>query len=182
MGNLTFKTSKKKKTWNFPGFLLPRIISDRSDIRKHFLQFLILRNKIDLCWRAFSMEQQPALSVLTVETLPVHRLHCGKFPGNAIAGFEIYMYEPSTRSRDVYIYVYIRKQWHNRDGCITIEKRHVIKCCPKVIDMEMNGKMWKIVVDVLQVSSLDSRNREKHIILNGIKYWSEYFLKRQIIM
>ena len=51
------------------------------------------------------------------------------------------MYEPSTRSRDVYMYVYIRKQWHNRDSCITIEKRHVIKCCPKVIDMEINGKM-----------------------------------------
>lgn len=127
------------------------------------------------------MEQQPALSVLTVETLPVHRLHCRKFAGNAIVGSEIYMYEASTRSRDVYTYVYIRKQWHNRDGYITIEKRHVIKCCPKVIDMEVNGKMWKIVVDVLQVSSFDSRNREKHIILNGTKCWSEYFLKRQIM-
>lgn len=47
--------------------------------------------------------------------------------------------------------------------------------------MEVNGKMWKIIVDVLQVSSLDSKNREMHIILNGTKYWSEYFLKRQIM-
>lgn len=103
------------------------------------------------------------------------------FPETQFVGFEIYMYKPSTRSRDVYMCIYIRKQWYNRDGCIIIEKRYVIKCCPKVIDMEVNGKMWKIIVDVLQVSSLDSKNREMHIILNGTKYGSEYFLKRQIM-
>lgn len=145
MENLTVKTSKKKKKKENSKLsripILPRIISDRSEYPETFPAISNpTQQDRPVLARFFN---GAVLSVLTVETLPVHRLHCGKFPGNAIAGFEIYMYEPSTRSRDVYTCIYIRKQWHNRDGCIGIEKRHVIKCCPKVIDMKVNGKNVK---------------------------------------
>lgn len=127
------------------------------------------------------MEQQPALSVLTVENFTRSSTSLRKVSRKRNSWDSKYICTSHRRGHEMYICVYIRKQWYNRDGCIIIEKRYVIKCCPKVIDMEVNGKMWKIIVNVLQVSSLDSKNREMHIILNGTKYWSEYFLKRQIM-